>query len=71
MNEQLEKLAQKYHTNKNAIATGWILRHPANMQVILGTMNPTRIKESAAGAAVTLTKQEWYDVYFAAGNDLP
>ncbi|MBM7712368.1 aldo/keto reductase [Enterococcus xiangfangensis] len=71
LNEQLEKLAQKYHTNKNAIATGWILRHPANMQVILGTMNPTRIKESAAGAAVTLTKQEWYDVYFAAGNDLP
>jgi predicted oxidoreductase len=41
------------------------------MQVILGTMNPTRIKESAAGGAVTLTKQEWYDVYFAAGNDLP
>ncbi|MGX7205859.1 aldo/keto reductase [Enterococcus pingfangensis] len=71
LNEQLEKLAKKYDTNKNAIATGWILRHPANMQVILGTMNPTRIKESAAGAAVTLTKQEWYDVYFAAGNDLP
>ena len=61
----------KYDTNKNAIATAWILRHPANMQVILGTMNPTRIKESAAGGDVTLTKQEWYDVYFAAGNDLP
>ncbi|MDT2674788.1 aldo/keto reductase [Enterococcus dongliensis] len=71
LNELLAKLAKKYDTNKNAIATAWILRHPANMQVILGTMNPTRIKESAAGAAVTLTKQEWYDVYFAAGNDLP
>ncbi|MGL9746488.1 aldo/keto reductase [Enterococcus sp. DIV0170] len=71
LNELLEKLAKKYNTNKNAIATAWILRHPANMQVILGTMNPTRIKESAAGGEVTLTKQEWYDVYFAAGNDLP
>jgi Predicted oxidoreductase len=71
LNELLDKLAKKYDTNKNAIATAWILRHPANMQVILGTMNPTRIKESAAGADVTLTKQEWYDVYFAAGNDLP
>lgn len=70
-NELLDKLAKKYDTNKNAIATAWILRHPANMQVILGTMNPTRIKESAAGGDVTLTKQEWYDVYFAAGNDLP
>lgn len=71
LNELLDKLAKKYDTNKNAIATAWILRHPANMQVILGTMNPIRIKESAAGADVTLTKQEWYDVYFAAGNDLP
>lgn len=71
LNELLEKLAKKYNTNKNAIATAWILRHPANMQVILGTMNPTRIRESAAGGEVTLTKQEWYDVYFAAGNDLP
>lgn len=71
LNELLDKLAKKYDTNKNAIATAWILCHPANMQVILGTMNPTRIKESAAGGDVTLTKQEWYDVYFAAGNDLP
>ena len=71
LNELLEKLAKKYNTNKNAIATAWILRHPANMQVILGTMNPTRIKESAAGGEVTLTKQEWYDIYLAAGNDLP
>lgn len=71
LNEQLAKLAKKYDTNKNAIAVAWILRHPANMQVILGTMNPKRIKESAAGGAITLTKQEWYDVYFAAGNDLP
>ena len=71
LNELLDKLAKKYDTNKNAIATAWILRHPANMQVILGTVNPARIKESAAGGDVTLTKQEWYDVYFAAGNDLP
>ncbi|MEG0627825.1 aldo/keto reductase [Enterococcus viikkiensis] len=71
LNELLAKLAKKYDTNKNAIAVAWILRHPANMQVILGTMNPKRIKESAAGGAITLTKQEWYDVYFAAGNDLP
>lgn len=71
LNELLDQLAKKYATNKNAIATSWILRHPANMQVILGTMNPTRIKESAAGSEIQLTKQEWYDIYFAAGNDLP
>ncbi|EGF48101.1 oxidoreductase [Lacticaseibacillus rhamnosus MTCC 5462] len=41
------------------------------VQVILGSMNPEHIKESAEGADITLTRQEWYDIYFAAGNDLP
>lgn len=71
LNKKLEELATKYSVGKNAIATAWILRHPANMQVILGTMNPEHIVDSASGGDVKLTAQEWYDVYFAAGNDLP
>lgn len=71
LNDKLAELAAKYHASKNAIAVAWLLRHPANIQVMLGTMNPAHIKDSAAGADITLTKQEWYDVYFAAGNDLP
>ncbi len=71
LNELLAQLAAKYHVGKKAIATAWILRHPAEMQVVLGTMNPAHIKDSAVGGDLTLTKQEWYDIYFAAGNDLP
>jgi len=71
LNKKLQELADKYKVSKNAIATAWILRHPANIQVIIGTMNPKHIADSAEGANVNLTKQEWYDVYFAAGNDLP
>lgn len=71
LNEVLAKLATKYQVSKNAIAVAWILRHPAHMQVLLGTMNPQHIADSAAGSDITLTKQEWYDIYFAAGNDLP
>lgn len=71
LNDQLQVLADKYGVTKNAIATAWILRHPAKMQVILGSMNPQHLDESIAGTDVTLTRQEWYDVYFAAGNDLP
>ncbi|MCY9806048.1 aldo/keto reductase [Lentilactobacillus senioris] len=71
LNDLLAQLAEKYHTSKNGIAVAWILRHPANMQVLLGTMTPEHIADSAAGADIELTKQEWYDVYFAAGNDLP
>ncbi|WP_334329374.1 aldo/keto reductase [Companilactobacillus sp. HBUAS59699] len=71
LNKKLQELADKYGVSKNGIATAWILRHPANMQVVIGTMNPEHIADSAKGADVDLTKQEWYDVYFAAGNDLP
>lgn len=71
LNAKLQKLADAKGVTKNAIATAWILRHPANMQVILGSMNQDHLKESIAGADVKLTKQEWYDTYFAAGNTLP
>lgn len=71
LNAAMQDLADEKHTSKSAIATAWILRHPAKFQVILGTMNPTHLAENAAGADIDLTRQEWYDIYFAAGNDLP
>ncbi|KRM11901.1 aldo/keto reductase [Paucilactobacillus suebicus] len=71
LNEELQKVADAKGVTKNAIATAWILRHPAKIQVILGSMNPQHIKESAAGSGVELTKQEWYDLYFKAGHILP
>ena len=71
LNDKLGELAAKYHVSKNAIAVAWILKHPAHMQVLIGTMNPEHIKDSAAGSDITLTNQEWYDLYLAAGNTLP
>jgi len=71
LNAAMQTLADEKHVTKSAIATAWILRHPAHIQVILGTMNPTHLAENAAGADIDLTRQEWYDIYFAAGNDLP
>lgn len=71
LNKKLAELGDKYQVSKNAIATAWILRHPAKIQVLIGTMNPEHIKDSAQGSDIELTRQEWYDLYFAAGNDLP
>ncbi|GAY72170.1 aldo/keto reductase [Lentilactobacillus kosonis] len=71
LNDKLQELAEKYGVSKNAIATAWIVRHPAHIQVLLGTMNPEHITDSAKGADIELTNQEWYDLYFAAGNYLP
>lgn len=71
LNAVLARLADRYNVSKNAIAVAWILKHPAHMQVLLGTMNPQHIVDSAAGSEIELTNQEWYDLYLAAGNTLP
>ncbi|WP_413377330.1 aldo/keto reductase [Alkalihalobacillus sp. 1P02AB] len=71
LNQVLEKLATKYHVSPTTIAVAWITRHPANIQVVLGTTNIGRLKESAAGADIELTREEWYELYSAAGNMIP
>ncbi len=71
LNKKMQELADQYGVTKNAIATAWILRHPAKFQVLVGSMNPQHIKESLAGSDVEMTGQEWYDIYYAAGNDMP
>lgn len=71
LNAELTRLAEKYQVTKAAIALAWILRHPANMQVIVGTMNPEHLKESAEAMNIRLTHHEWYELYLAAGKYLP
>lgn len=71
LNAKLDELAKQYDVSAAAIACAWILRHPAEIQVIIGSMNPLRIKEIARGADITLTREEWYQLYLAAGNKLP
>ncbi|MFD1484923.1 aldo/keto reductase family oxidoreductase [Lacticaseibacillus baoqingensis] len=71
LNQALKTVADKYHTNVNAIASAWILRIPGDFQVIAGTTNAERIAQIAEAGDISLTHQEWYDLYLAAGNDLP
>lgn len=71
LNQKLGEIAEKYGITKTGVATAWILRHPANMQVIAGAMNPERIGEICRGADVTLSRSEWYEIYRAAGHCLP
>lgn len=71
INDCLDQLANQYGVDKNAIITSWILRHPAKMQVVIGTMTPERITAIAKGTDITLSRSEWYQVYLAAGNKLP
>lgn len=71
LNEKLLALANKYAVDKSAIAIAWILRHPAKIQPIIGTMTPSRLTKISDAVNITLTRQEWYELYLAAGNTLP
>ncbi len=71
LNETMEIYAQKYGVTKTTIATAWILSHPAQIQVIAGSMTPSRINEITKATDFTLTKVEWYDIYKKAGNLIP
>ena len=71
LNAKIDALAERYGVSNTTIAMAWLLRHPANMQPVTGTMNLQRLKECAQASEIRLTREEWYELYLAAGNDLP
>lgn len=68
---KLQAYADERGVTLEAIVMAWILRHPAMMQPIVGSMNPERITKMCEGTTVELSRQEWYDIYLSAGNSLP
>jgi predicted oxidoreductase len=71
LNVALDEIAEAHGVTPTGIAVAWITRHPADMQVVLGTTKPERVRECAAGSDVTLSREEWYRLFTAAGHELP
>lgn len=71
LNAVIDRLAADYDVPPIAIATAWITRHPANMQVVLGTTSPERVTGAAQGSDIPLTRAEWYELFRAAGHLVP
>ncbi|HEW1603012.1 TPA: aldo/keto reductase [Streptococcus pneumoniae] len=71
LNQVLDRLAIKYGVTSSIIAISWILRYPAKMQAVVGTTNPKHLREVSRAANFSLTRKEWYEIYLAAGNNLP
>ena len=71
LNAKLDELAQKYGADSTAVALAWILRHPAKMQPVIGTMNLGRLASCAHAAEIELAREDWYALWLAAGNTLP
>lgn len=71
LNDLLDELSEKYDATPTAVATAWVLRHPANIQMIAGTTNTDRMAEIVKGSQINLTREEWYKIYLSAGHILP
>jgi predicted oxidoreductase len=71
LNRVIDAMAAAKGVANTAIAIAWLLRHPAKMQPIVGTTNADRLKDICKASDITLTRQEWYEIYLAAGNKLP
>ena len=71
LNAELNGLAAQYGVTPAAIAFAWVLRHPAFKQAVTGTAAPEHMEEICKAADIRLTHEEWYRLYFAAGNTLP
>ncbi|NIK78856.1 putative oxidoreductase [Paenibacillus castaneae] len=71
LNQKIDEVAKKYEVSNTTIAIAWLLRHPAQMQPVIGTMNIDRLKDCIKASDVRLTREEWYSIYRAAGNVLP
>lgn len=66
LNKTINEIAAKYDVKNTAVAVAWILRHPAKMQVVVGTTNPQRLCDICKATNFELTRQEWYNIYLAA-----
>ena len=71
LNEVLDLIASEREVDASAVAIAWLLRIPGSVQPILGSMTPDRIQKMSRAGEVNLSREEWYELYRAAGNRLP
>lgn len=71
---RVSSLADAHGTTPESVLLAWLQRHPAQIAPVIGTTNPERIRacRDAAAGAVTLSHEEWYELWVAArGSALP
>ena len=71
LNHKIDEIAARYGVSNTTISIAWLLRYPAHIQPVTGTMNTGRLLDCVKAAEITLTREEWYEIYLAAGNILP
>ena len=72
--ELVKQMAAAKETTPEAIVLGWLMKHPAVIQPVIGTTNPERIAacQDAERQSQLMTREEWYSLYVSArGENMP
>jgi predicted oxidoreductase len=68
----LDEVAAGRGVSRTLIALAWLMKHPSGIVPIIGSANPTRIREAIKAVDITLDREEWYRLFVAArGEPLP
>ncbi|KAI3643659.1 hypothetical protein MP228_009823 [Amoeboaphelidium protococcarum] len=69
LREAMSKIG-KNHNNASIdqVAYAWLLNHPSNMCLILGTNDQKRIETAAKSVNIKLTRQEWFAILEASNG---
>jgi len=69
----LQAAGQQLGDNEDVVALAWVLRHPAKIVPIIGTMNIERMTNQTRAEAVAkmMTRKQWYDLARAIGVPIP
>ena len=72
LTHRLDSIATRSGVDRAAVATAFLLAHPAKITPVLGTNNLDRISAISAAETVELDRQDWFSLYEAAlGSEVP
>lgn len=72
LKELLVQLVEKYHVGADTILLSWILKHPAHVIPVAGTVNIARIQTLKKATALELENEDWFAIWTASmGNKVP
>jgi predicted oxidoreductase len=69
---KLDETALRHGVSRSVVALAWLLRHPAGIVPIVGSVQPDRIRDAVGADDFELSREEWYALLVAArGQGLP
>lgn len=72
LGQRLDRMASAFGLDRAAVTVAWLLAHPAGIMPVMGTNSLDRIRRLSEAISVTLTREDWFDLYSAAeGKEVP